>query len=458
MKRMLLALVSMFFFPASGFLQPAKEDQARIIFMHVNVLTMEDSSILEDQAVVIAKDRIISVIPARKVRRQKGDQVIEGRNGYLLPGLMESHCHMGSLNAGFLQDFLSYGITTIRIPSGNETNRAWRDLIRNQLLTGPELFVTAPLIDGNPPAWGSQHQGPVLTNPDSVDYFLDKLVKQDRYDGIKLYQRLDPAIYTKFLRACAEKKIRVASHIPLKMHRDSILSRETGVIEHLSGYPRLLYAPASFSPRMQKQVFEGNMDLLASADPDLSLLDSIAKKTAALGIWNCPTQVMYEMKSDSLAISRLKTEMHLAKYPALFSWWNSVHRTPDSAYLKLVELKRLIIRSLQQNGARLLAGTDSPNPWLLPGLSLHQELQCLVKAGLSPYQALLAATVNPAAYLGLEKTKGKILPGMNADLLLLEKNPLEDIRNTLRIRTVICNGNIVAGRKEGMEQQVINPD
>ena len=414
------------------------------IISHVTIITMEDTTILRDYAILVSGEKIKDLFSSAKIKNYPGIREIDGRNGYIIPGLHDSHCHVNSYTKSFLNDFLDFGVTSIRVCAGNEAVKAWRDSIRNNLMEGPDIFLASPLIDGNPPVWGSLHDGPVVTDVDSVEGIVKKLIEYRGYDMLKLYSRLKPDVYLKFLEIAKTKNIMVTSHIPIAFPIDSMFSPLTQGIEHLSGYGRYVTSNPLYSQKILSRNYDTPLDSTGFENVDGKKLSVAVKKTVQYGIWNCPTMVLFENTMDTSLRNLIVNSEYWKKYPELIHWWKT--KKPYCSEKEDIG-RRVVLNALNEAGAKLLAGTDCPNPWVLPGLSLHQELFSMCKAGLTPYQALKTATINASVYLNESDKKGIIKKGYSADFLWLNKNPLVDIRNTLSLNSVVRRGVLIQTSK-----------
>ncbi len=411
-----------------------------------NVITMKSEKVLPNQTILIAKDKVFKVLPDNRWKNIDNIKVIDAKGNYVMPALAEMHTHGNAYSRWVFDIFLSYGITTIRFMAGNEALLAWRDSINNNLMLAPDIHVAGKLIDGAPPVWGKLHDGPVVTQIDSVEQIVNEQMKQG-YEFIKLYARLDPQVYKKFLLVCFDKNIKVTGHIPVHLSKDDILTRQTGEIEHLSGYARLSTNIDTVSNKAISENSDLSFDEELAWNYSLEKIKMAARKTKKFNIWNCPTLLAEGIKLDSDFCKNLPQSNLGKKIQPVLPWWISqgYSNTPESYNYLL--FKRAVIKELIKQKTNLLAGTDSPLPWLVPGLSLHQELEQLVLAGLTNYEALKTATVNPAKWFGRGYNKGTIEAGKQADLIILSANPLKDIRNTQKIESVIFKGKLLDTEK-----------
>jgi hypothetical protein len=407
-----------------------------------NVIPMKSDAVLYHQTILISNDKILKILPAKEWVDKKNTRTINGSGKYVIPALADMHIHANQYSNWIFPLLLSYGVTTIRVMSGNEAVLKWRDSVRNNLKIAPDIHSASQLIDGNPPAWGNLHDGPVVQNADSVEWVITDQISRG-YEFIKAYNRLSPEVFKRIRSVCVEKNIKLACHIPPALNKNDILTADAGEIEHLSGYVRYASKIDSISNEAAAKNSEiiDDLELANNVSPDKMRI--AARKTKEYNIWNCPTLIIHAIKSDTSFCKELPAIELGQKLTPVLGWWKSQGYHLDPAEKKLLDFKKAMVKELDLNKTFLLAGSDSPVPWVVPGLSIHQELQYMVAAGLSNYDALKTATVNPATWFGKNYDKGIVEAGKRADLIILSANPLEDIHNTLRIVSVVFKGEVV---------------
>lgn len=415
---------------AQSFLPP------RFAISNVSVITMSGNRVLTGHAVIIDQDTIHAIVPAARLSAYKPITVVNGQGGYLMPGLTESHCHLSAHNSDWLQVYLDFGITSIHIMTGSDHAYSWRNLVQKGKLRAPDILLASPLIDGNPPIWGALHKGPVVENPDSVGHYIDEYTATGTgiqpYDMLKLYARLSAPVFFRFLELAKKAGVKVAAHIPAGLPRDSLLHPFLSRIEHLSGYGRSCSALDSFTDKQKSYRMDHILDRAGFVRISGTRMADAVAQTIRHGIWNCPTQTMFENETDTLLQQFLLGSSLAGSFPGLTGWWRSLDNKVTAEQLAGLQNRRRLIKALHDAGAGILAGTDSPNPFLFPGLALHQELiNYCEKAGLTPFETLQTATVNPGVFMG--RRTGKIEKGYKAHLVLLWQNPLEKISNTLSL-------------------------
>lgn len=421
---------------------PSISQEITLAITNCNVITMKSDKVLYRQTILISNDKIARIVPASQWVNRTNASTIDGTGKYVIPSLADMHIHVNQYSNWVFKMLLSYGVTTIRVMAGNEAVLKWRDSINNNFKIAPDIHAASQVIDGNPPYWGNLHEGPVVQDADSVEYIVTDQLKKG-YEFIKIYNRLSPAIVNRAREICFQKKIKLTGHTAIKLDKQDILTPQTGELEHLSGYARLCSNIETFS----KNALDKNSDLaydLESADNiSLEKIKVAAKKTKEYDIWNCPTLVVSGIKSDSVFCKELPQTTLAQKLTPVLGWWKSQGFQFTSSEKNLWDFKKTMIKELHLNKAPLLAGSDSPAPWVVPGLAIHQELAYMVACGLSNYEALKTATVNPATWFGNNYDKGTIESGKRADLIILSDNPLKNIRNTQQIVSVIFKGNII---------------
>ncbi len=420
-------------------------------FVDVNVVPMDSESVSPHQTVVVRDGRIVSVGLVTKVSLPGGAQRIEGRGKYLMPGLTDMHVHI--LDPGltavatnqmsgteFMAMFLANGVTSVRAMWGSQELLLLQRRILKGDIPGPYIYSTGPLTDGNPPRWRGSR---IVTTPEeSADAVLSD--KSEGFIGIKVYSRLSAESYAAIVAAARKQNMPVYGHVPQAVGLMGVLAAHQDSIEHLDGFVDALQADDS-PFRTKGETGTGRMDHI-----DLRKLPALVEATRAAGVWNCPTIVVRQGSSvapDEIPAQRARHEMQYLPAWLLAFWMpqNDFRRQAfqHDDYVRLekqAKLSMTITKALHEAKARLLLGTDTPNPFVVPGFSIHQELQNFVEAGMTPYRALKAGTSDAAEFLRLQDEFGTVAIGRRADLLLLDRNPLADVHNASHPVGVMARG------------------
>ncbi|HSR54194.1 MAG TPA: amidohydrolase family protein [Acidobacteriota bacterium] len=457
-----------------------------LVIRDVAVIEVETGAILEDRTVTISQGRIASVSSALPDREGEDlspeTQVVEGRGRYLIPGLWDMHVHI-QYQAGWDRYFpllVAHGVTGVRDMNGPLSLaeiRRLREEIESGERLGPRFVTPGPLVDG--PGRSPNARGPgtvVVETPEQAHQAVADL-KEKGADFIKVYNALPRELFSAVMEEAARQGIPVAGHIPLGVSADQAARAGLASAEHLNNVLESVSArgpelfrltrelidrmaqgtqPQDLPPELTQQLFAARKGVVRSYDPEK------ARRLYALfaheGTWQCPTLVSNRALDLAAIDSSFQEDERLKWFPQGIrdSWKQGARRHPyraDPEERRLrFELIQRAVREMHQAGVRFLAGTDLGVAYVFPGSSLHDELELLVSNGLSPLEALRAATLNPAIFLGRTSDLSSVAPGKLADLVLLEGNPLEDIANIRRINAVVLNGRLL--RKERLRTLV----
>jgi imidazolonepropionase-like amidohydrolase len=397
---------------------------------------------LPDAAIVVRRGRIESVgtragftLPARTVEVN-----VAGR--WIIPGLIDAHAHVENWA---LPRYLAWGVTTVRDMHGS-LDRILR--LRGQVnlgaVAGPRIYSVGAMIDGLPTTYPDAIGA---NSPRDARKAVDRLVNAG-VDAVKVYTRVDQALLKAVIDEARTFNLRVSGHLGLT---DAVTASREGIwsIEHLSGVPEASMPDASsLMAAHYRGLFSGWTAFERSwAGLDSAALDRVATELATRKTILVPTLVLHETFSRLDDPAVLQDTMLRAVPEAAQRRWN----VPDMvkragwtaedypAFRAARPQQDRFLRMFAAAGGRIAAGTDASNQLLIPGYSEHQELALLQAAGLTPRDALQAATRNGALLLGVDSL-GLIAPGKVADLVVLTRDPLVDIRNALAIDRVMSRG------------------
>ena len=430
---------------------PASADT--LILTHVNVIDTRHGLMLPDMTVVVKDGRIKAVAKLGLISTNHHTQVINASGKYLIPGLWDMHAHSAGPDKPWdanviLPLYLANGITGIRDMGGNpdvlETRR--RQVEAGELL-GPHMVIAGPFLNG-----GKSDLNTIAVNtPDEARLAVASL-KARKMDFIKILSDISPPVYWAISDESRSQHMRFVGHVPPSVSAAEAASLGQGSIEHLTG---VLLASSSkeeeLRPRMLAAISTRNSKTYSSLQLEAlntystSKAWSLFEKFVDDCTWQVPTLV-WAVADANLDNPEITHDPHLKYVPAsiLRNWTPAklLPHDPEQLALakKLTSQNMEMVRSMHRAGVFMLAGSDSPDPYDIPGFSLHDELDLLVKSGFTPMQALQAATFQPALFLTRLDRYGVVEEDHVADLVLLDQDPLIDINNTRKISAVIFGG------------------
>lgn len=411
----------------------ATQDEV-VAFVHAAVVPMDTERVLEDHTLVVRGGRIAELRPAAEVAVPEGATVVDAAGRYLLPGLVDMHVHTWMESE--LTAFLASGVTTVRNMFGAPLHLAWRDEIAAGERLGPTIYTAGPIVDGEPPIWPGSR---VIETAEDARAAVAEHVEAG-YDFVKVYSLVPAEAYAALVEAADEAGLPVMGHVPVSVGVEAALDAGQHTIEHLTGYQT--WIEAEDSPVRDEPGLTSRMAAWQHLDEER--LRAAAVRSRESGVWNCVTLVVMDKFLPADAIEAEFERPYLrAVHPMTRGQWRSMApmRAPLAEVAREGRAGRLrMTRELHEAGARLVLGTDSGNPFVVAGVAVHEELGNLVEAGLSPFEALAAATRDAAACLGAEDEFGTLAPGLRADLVLLEENPLEDVARADRRIGVMVRG------------------
>jgi len=419
---------------------------AELAITHANVVDVESGRVLSDHTVLVRGGRIVSVAPSGQGRVPRRARVVNAAGGYLIPGLWDAHAHVTFAGERALPVYAAHGVTAVRDLGGRLPDLlALRGRVVEGALVGPALYVAGPNLEG---AW-----------------WLDLVVRLAASDSVL---RSFP-----FLEA--SPRYRIATPADARAAVDSLRRLGVDVIKfrnlrgdefralaaeaRLRGVPLVGHAPRDVALSEAADLGMGSIEHMETVV--FSLGDAPPAERSAQFAWlarrgtaitaTLVTDVAYRQTPDSLAYAIIADTLNLIDprrrflSPEMLAFWKfgldlkKLEGPNDWAASHRRQLADL--RLANQAGVPILVGTDLGASLVYPGSSVHEEMRLLVEqGGMSPLEVLRGATLYPARTLGLAGSVGAITVGKEADLVLLDANPLDDIRNTQRIRGVVLDG------------------
>jgi imidazolonepropionase-like amidohydrolase len=440
---------------------------AGIAITHVTLIDGTGAAPKTDFTVIVEGARITATGPSASTHIPHGAKTIDGSGKFLIPGLADMHIHLtGAGEPGGSREFiipllLANGITTVRDMGGSvEGLKQLREEINSGKRVGPQIFFTGPYLDGNPPSF---QPSIVVQNAAEATAAVDQL-KREGVDFIKVQSRLLPEPYYAIAREAKKQEIRFVGHVPDSITATAASEAGQSSIEHLTGVlldcstreeqlrQRQLTPPPKHETKAQANARDRQWtkDLLDSFSDERA--DKLVQTFLAHQTWQVPTFPVLVHIGFLTPKTDLKNDPKMKYVPKkLQEMWQQGrdeqldHRGDEEFALRAEAIQRLlqVVGKMSAAGLPVMAGTDSAAPNVIPGFSLHEDLAYLVQAGMTPMQALQAATAKPAEFLHRSAEQGTIAIGKRADLVLLDANPLDDIHNAEKIRAVILYGKLL---------------
>jgi imidazolonepropionase-like amidohydrolase len=398
-------------------ISPLQRAGDTLAFVNVNVIPMDRERTLAGQTVIVAGGRIAALGLKDSIRVPASATRVDGHGRlFVIPGLADMHTHLRYDSD--LRLLIANGVTTVRNMNSTPAQLELRRRIAEGTVLGPRIITGGPRLGGD----SNRRATPAETRA------AVESQAAAGYDFIKPYDFLPKDSYEAAVTAAAEHHLPIAGHVPGEVGVLGVLGAHQVSIEHAEQIIYHYFAPNTFMVRAEHL--------------DTARLPVIARAIADAGTYVTPTLTTIH----SLVLQWEHPDSVLArpeiKYidPETYAWWRT-DRGHSSAITRVMEpFFPLMMRAFRDAGVRMLAGTDYYLFGLTPGFGVHRELQTLVQAGLSPFEALETATRNPAEFLGEASDAGTVAVGKVANLVVLDANPLVDVRNAMRRTGVVVRG------------------
>ena len=436
-----------------------------------NISIIDPIDGLQSTKSLVITDNTISMILDNDNELIDNNNVIDASGKYLIPGLWDAHIHFSFDTdlAPFMPGlFLAHGVTSVRDTGGPiDLVVKMKDLSLNDPINNTNVYIAGPLIDGTPNVYNNSSPSfPLLSieNTDIIDIEsnVQEIVAKE-VDLLKAYEMLTENQFLALMRIAKTNNLNVTGHIPLSMTLFSAIDSGLNGIEHLRNFALSIASNSDELFRERLQLLKNPDDLpgsdlrsLIHSKQRMRALDSIdydkfeeaAILLASRNVWQTPTLFLYRNSSQKI-FKDPSFINELNKLPTQIKekWIKEISDTDtivDKNSLRYSNWLEEASGKLHKKNVPFMAGTDTPIGYLIPGRSLHIELEVMVENGFSNLEAIRAATLNPATFFGLENKVGRIKNGYKADLVILNSNPLENIRNTQDISMVIKNGYLLS--------------
>ena len=406
-----------------GATSTAQNTPRPIAIVGVDVIPMDRERVLPAQTVIVERGVITRIGPARSVRPPAGATTIDGQGKFLIPGLADMHVHLAGpveLQRALLELFVANGVTSVLNMRGAPEHLALRREVASSRAIGPTVCTVGPYVNE-----------PFFRTADEVE---EAVREQQRagYDFIKMHGDLSRDAYARLNAVAREVGIRVIGHAPRTLGIEALFEERQYALAHAEEF-----------------IYDRNHSSRDYLDV-VPRIPALAQSMVRTGTWLMPNLTAFKiigLQVQDLAPVLARPEMRFLPSAYRTGWGpetnpytNRFAREQGPGIMARFEVLQQLVQGFQSGGVRMLVGTDALNTGVVPGFSVHDELAELVAAGLTPYQALRAGTANAAEFVGVQDTRGTVASGREADLVLLDANPLTDIANTRRIDGVMLRG------------------
>lgn len=451
--RTALTLLLVLMLPACMHRQAAPVD---VLIRGATIVDVRGGRLITDHAIALQGTRIVAIADPRETRRLRADRVIDASGKYVIPGLWDMHVHFGGgealidENRDLLPLYVAHGITTVRDAAGDLSEQVldWRGQIDRGELQGPTIYTSGPKIEGTGSIWPGDLE---VGNETELRAALDQLQRME-VDFVKITDNaLSPELFLSALRQAGQRGLKTSAHIPMTLTLDEVSAAGLDSIEHMG------YALKAGSPRERAIAADyaaGGIDYREALAQSAASFDEVTALAAYRRLAERGTAITPTLYGSRVTAYLDQNDHHDDDYldyigpglKATYAWRVERAAKDDATAIatrhRVYEHSAALLPLLQQAGVVILAGTDAGflNSYDYPGIGLHDELREFVKYGLTPLQALQAATLHNAAFLDKQALSGEVAVGKVADLVLLARNPLDDIDATREIAAVVLKG------------------
>ncbi len=462
LKGATLAIAGLFFL-----ISPAS---AELMIRNVTIIDPIAGEI-PNQDILIGDETIAAIGDPGSIATLVEVETIDGTGKFLIPALWDAHVHLTfdkEIGNAALPLFIANGVTRVRDTGGLLSEVLLvSEIAQERGPAAPAIYFAGPLIDGIPRVYdGTPARFPNISDGAATPGDAERIVDELAAAGaslIKSYEMLSPEVFRALVARASERGLPVTSHIPLSMDAEAVISARVKGMEHLrniglacSNKSEILLAERQSMLRAGRNAEGSSLRssihaaqrpiAFTSQDPDRCSI--VIGALAEAQVFQTPTLALNTRGALRQFLEPRQRESFRHLPEGVQNRWNAfadgaVEAAIDPAYTAFADWSLSMVAQLHDAGVPIMAGTDTPIGLLTPGFSLHLEMEMLVKAGMSPQEALASATVRPAEFFGLEDQMGTVEVGKSSELVLLGASPLVDIANTRTIDTVITRGTVL---------------
>lgn len=435
MKKLALSLLLIVFVSCGQ--SEEKISPTAILISNVNQIDVTNGSLLKNRQIVI---------DSGKIKRITDDienpgaytTTIDGTGKYVIPGLAEMHAHIPppSTPAERVEEvlflYVANGITTIRGMLGHPGHLTLREVAKEGRIISPRIFTSSPSLNGNS-----------VTSKEEAIQKVSAYQKAG-YDFLKIHPGIQREVFDQVVATANEVGIPFAGHVPVDVGIRHALKSRYASIDHVDGFLEGL-VPESANVKPTDNGFFGYAFTTLA---DTSKIDELVALANQNEVWIVPTQSLFERWFAPIGSDELLQQPEMVYMPktTLQNWKTRKDESINDPsfnteqWKKFDGIRKELIAKLNANGHGMLLGSDAPQLFNVPGFSIHHEIQGMIGAGMTPLEILKSGTVNPARYFDMEDTFGDLKVGLDADMVLLESNPLDDMTALQEIAGVMLRG------------------
>lgn len=406
-----------------------------IVFEHAQIIDVQDGSIFTGH-VVVEESLITHILDADERVDWGNARVIDSKGKFLVPGLSEMHAHIPSLawDDPLIEEtlflYLSNGVTTIRGMLGNPVHLELREKANHKEILSPRIYTSSPSLNGN-----------TVRTPEEARTKVEEYAEAG-YDFLKLHPGIRLHVFDEMVKAANESGIGYAGHVSNLVRIRHALDNQYQTVDHVDGFLEgLVPEDANVNPT-ENGFFGYNFTDLA----DESLIDDLVIKSRENQVWVVPTQALFDRWFSPTDAGELvqQEEMQYMSPETRANWVESKRNLTENdnfdaaKWERFNELRYKLIKAHHENGQGLLLGSDAPQVFNVPGFSIHHELEGMINSGLSPLEAIQIGSINPARFF--DGNFGEVREGMEADLILVDANPLDAVKNLQNPAGVMARG------------------
>lgn len=409
-----------------------------ILISKANIVDVQTGEIKTGQNIFIDSGSIKQINTTEIEDISKYKTVINAEGKYIIPGMTEMHAHIPQppTSKERLEDvlflYLANGVTTIRGMLGHPDHLVLREQVQRGEVLGPRIFTSSPSLNGN--------------SVKTVEEATEKVTayKKEGYDFLKVHPGIQRYVFDQVVKTANEVGIPFAGHVPVDVGIRHALKSKYATIDHVDGFLEGLVPESENVDPTANGFFGYNFTPLA----DISKIDELVQLSKDNKVWIVPTQSLFERWFSPVNVDSLLAEPEMKYMPksTLENWRRVKIQSLESSDFNTAQweqfdaIRKNLIKKLQDNGHGVLLGSDAPQLFNVPGFSIQHEMQGMAAAGMKPLEILQSATINPATFFDMESTFGEIKEGIDADLVLLSKNPMDDLKNYTDVSGVMVRG------------------